>query len=373
MSCRTTIRRLLSFAAVVALLLTAGLAPAGDASWESQRAKKLFETAMDLVDRGKHGLACPMLEESLSLEQGMGTKYYLARCYEQIGRLATAHRLLVEVKEEATKAGRRDRARHANKAAKELAPKVPKLTVMVPAELADSGVLVVTKDGEPLPRAQWGKAVPIDLGEHEIVARQQGSRLAWNQKVWMAKEGETTAIRVPVLDSLRASDEGKPAAAGTDLSQPAPPVSPDRQADDGSVDGLLIGGVVSLVGAAAFIGIFNWAWLEVDSIENDAGFERYLAHFTENEDVCARADEGSEFPDDLGAMSAADVVDSCSRASTMEIVQGVSLVGSIALSGLGIWLISASDTVAGDDEPSEPEVAVHVGDRFSGLVVRGRF
>lgn len=353
------------------LVFAAAPAVAGEQSWESERAKKLFDTAMDLVNRGKHELACPMLEESLSLEQGMGTKYYLARCYEQIGRLAAAHALLLEVAQEAAGAGRTKRARHARQAADELAPKVPRLTVIVPAELAESTSLVVTTDGKALPREAWGKTMLMNLGEHEVVVRQSGSRLAWRTRVWMAKEREAKTVRVPLLDSLRELDQDH--RNDGEVPMPAVPPPSGDGAEDASIDGMLVAGVASAVAAVGFVVVFNVAWAEMGSIKSDAGFDRYRESLFEGDDACESAAEGVEFPNDLGAMSAAEVVDVCDTAASYETVQFVSLAASAVLSGLAIGLIVGSDTVSGEDEPLRPQVAVHLGDRFSGLALQGRF
>jgi hypothetical protein len=356
---------------VVALLAVVSDARAGEQTWQSERAKQLFETAMDLVDRGKHGLACPMLAESLSLDAGMGTKYYLARCYEQIGRLATAHRLLVQVAAEARAAGRRDRARHAARAATALEPKVPSLTVIVPAELRRSSTLLITRDGQPLRRDQWGKAVPIDLGEHEILARQPGSRLAWSHKVWLAQEGEDAEVEVPLIDSLRAPAAAAAASGDGEVSPHRSTLDGD-ETDDG-VDGLLLGGVASLVAAGASAAVLLWAALEVDSIRSDPAFDRYRSRFTDDQDACEQADAGVEFPEDLGAMSAADAADACAKASTFSTVQIVTGITSVAFTGLGIALLAMRPSTDDDDELADLNLTLHGGDHFSGVVLRGRF
>jgi hypothetical protein len=120
--------------------------------------------------------------------------------------------------------------------------------------------------------------------------------------------------------------------------------------EETSVDGRMIAGFASIgVGVAAgAVGL--WAGLEVNSIKEDPGFDRYRSHFTENQDVCAEADDGREFTDDLGAMTAADVRDSCSQAGTMEIVQAVMFPLAAVAAGVGGYLLGTSSLAGGSSD-----------------------
>jgi hypothetical protein len=67
---------------------------------------------MRLVKEGKYADACPKLEESQRQEASLGTQFYLADCYEHVGRTASAWANFVEVA---------DKARMAKENAKEQA------------------------------------------------------------------------------------------------------------------------------------------------------------------------------------------------------------------------------------------------------------
>lgn len=369
----TGIWRSLVCLAAAWLLALPTLAHCAEEEWEHQRAKKLFDTALGLMDRGNFATACPMLEESLRLEVGMGTRYYLARCYEKVGRLASAYRMLLKVAEEADKAGRHAREEHARNQARKLEPRVPQLTVTVPSSLAASKTLVVTLDGSPLPRSEWNRAVPVDLGERNVVARQQGSPLKWERKTWITEEGQRLEVRVPELDSLREPTGARPEGEG---STPGPAGLADEgpdtaePSDKGGVDGLLIAGIGSAALAVTSIVMFNWARAEVEAIESDGGFITYREGFPDGSNVCELATSGYESP---GAPPAAEIADQCDRAESMEVVQGVMLPASIAFSALATVLIVMSDTVSGDDEPDDLNVGLHLGDRSGGLWLRYRF
>jgi hypothetical protein len=346
------------------------------------RAKELFDAALELMDRGTHTTACPMLEESLTLDPGMGTKYYLARCYEKTGRIASAYELLVEVADEAEQAGRADREQHARKQAELLKRKLPRLTVVVPAELAASPTFVVTRDGKELARDRWGKAVPIDLGEHEVVARQQGSRMAWRRKVWITRHKQRAQVEIPVLDSLLSEQQGSAArpAVGDTRPHPVGPVEPGDAAEPAAdgFDELFWGGIGSLVLAAVSVALYNWAFFEVDSIASDEGFQRYRESFTSDEDACEMAEAGRQ-PAAVGALPADQVVELCDSAAPMEVVQGIFLPASIVFGAIGVVLIAVSDTVKSSDEPAEEQdaldvdVGLHWTERATMLQVRGRF
>src|SRR6185369_13042037 len=83
----------------------------------------------------KYAEACPKLEESQRLEPGIGTKFYLADCYEHIDRLASAWALYLESSDEAGDANMKDRAEYARKRAEALQPKLIRLSVQVPDEV----------------------------------------------------------------------------------------------------------------------------------------------------------------------------------------------------------------------------------------------
>lgn len=369
---------------ITVVLSTLGVTQVGQAqSGEQIRAKQLFDAALELMDRSAYSTACPMLEESLSLDPGMGTKYYLASCYEKTGRLASAYRLLQEVAASAKASGKRDRERHARKAARKLVPRLPKLSVVVPAELAASEGLRVTRDRRPLARSQWGRPTAIDLGEHEIMARQKGSSTAWRRKVWITREGQTVTVEIPALDSLKPSDKPKaePTKTETPSNEPesgpswaegtAPP--PPRPEPTGEVDGMLLGGIASIAVAVGAAAVFGWAFAEVTSIAGDEDMARYREGFTAEDDICELAAEG-RVSSAIGSPPPSDVADMCDTASDLEIVQGIMLPTAVGLTTLGVVLIVLSDTAQGDDSPDDDvDVAVHLGPSAGSVQLRLRF
>ena len=86
---------------------------------------------------GHLGEACPKLAESQRLDPATGTMLNLATCYERNGQIASAWVTYKEAATAAQKADQPERAQLARKKAAELEPRLPMLTIVVPAA-ADS-------------------------------------------------------------------------------------------------------------------------------------------------------------------------------------------------------------------------------------------
>src|SRR5258705_13207662 len=95
------------------LLLLAALglssAAARAQSGDSAVAQALFDQAKQLLADGRTAEACPKLEESQRLEPRSGTLINLARCYEQLGRLASAWSKYIEAATSAKASGNTER------------------------------------------------------------------------------------------------------------------------------------------------------------------------------------------------------------------------------------------------------------------------
>lgn len=204
-------------------------------------AQQLFDDAMALVKSGKAAAACPKLEESQTLDPGMGTQFRLAECYEATGRLASAWAVFVEVADAAKQAGRADRERDATARAAVLRPRLPRLKLVVSAATASDAGLELTRDGVPVGKALWGSALPLDPGAHVVTAKALG-KASWTRTV-AVREGAVTELAV-VLEEAPAAPATLSAPVPITVQESAPPPS------NGSVRrtvGLVVGGV-GLVG-----------------------------------------------------------------------------------------------------------------------------
>jgi hypothetical protein len=98
--------------------------------------------------------------------------------------------------------GQPERAQKAAQKLAELTPRLAMLTVQVPKEAASTTGLSIALDGKPVGEAQWGMALPVDVGAHEIVATAPG-RPAWTKQVEVKADGEQVIVTVDLLEPIR--------------------------------------------------------------------------------------------------------------------------------------------------------------------------
>ena len=191
------------------------LAPAAQAADDSA-GRVLFKEGRALANEGKYAEACPKFEESLRLELGVGTQFNLADCWEHIGRLASAQKLFLGAAASAKAAGQTEREQVLRERASALEPRLSKLVIEV---TDDNPKLSVKRDQLPLEPEQFGKAVAVDPGKYEIVARAPGKK-PWKKSVEIAASTPIVTVEVPALEA------SAPAPAAT--PQEAAPKAPAR-------------------------------------------------------------------------------------------------------------------------------------------------
>jgi len=187
-------------------------------------ANALFLEGQALFAAGDYAAACPKFEASLALSRRLGTLMNLARCYERNGQIASAWAFYSEAADLAAKvADQQDRKLRLRIATAQeriaaLAPRLSRLVIDVPPGAAAPG-LAVYRDGVPLPASARGVAIPVDPGDHAIVASAPG-RVPWRQTVTVAPDGDIVRIAVPVLE-LAAPAAAPVAAAASVAAVPA--------------------------------------------------------------------------------------------------------------------------------------------------------
>lgn len=192
---------------VIGAGLLAVVAGARAASAEDKAgAVALFREAGALVDAGQPERACPKYEESLRLYDSVNTRYFLADCYERIGKMASAWAHFLEVAARVHASGDRAKEAKARERAAAVQPKVSRLTVVV--EAASTPGLVVKRDGRPIGPGQWGVPMPVDAGPHVVEASAPGKR-TWTARVEVAPDGATSTLVVrPLQDAPASADAG---------------------------------------------------------------------------------------------------------------------------------------------------------------------
>jgi serine/threonine-protein kinase len=160
-------------------------------------AQALFDDAKAAMARSDWATACPKLEESQRLQPGGGTLLFLGLCREGEGRTATAWAVFNETLSAARRDGRADREKVAKEHIASLAQKLTRLTIKVAGAALEG--LEVRRDGELVPKALFGTAMPVDPGIHSLRATAPGMK-PWQGSVDASAPGATATIEVPPLE-----------------------------------------------------------------------------------------------------------------------------------------------------------------------------
>ena len=193
---------------------------------DSVAAEALFRQAQALFDAGQPVQACPKFAASYRLAPGLGTLMNLARCYETIGKKASAWATWVDVEALAARERQADRQTIAVERLAALEPQLAKLTLDVPIAHRVSD-LVVYRDGARIDPALFGVAVAVDAGEISVRAEAPGHE-PWQRRVDIVDSPGITVVAVPRLTR-------KPAATMAPVPTPrAPAPGPDPRLPVGS-------------------------------------------------------------------------------------------------------------------------------------------
>lgn len=222
---------------------SAGPPVATPAPTREERAEALFQEGKRLFEAGEYAAACAKLAESDALDPTISTLGLLAGCHEREGRLATAWQEYLTTAERAARAGD-SRADFARERAAALEPRLPRLQIKL--ERPEPGVEVL-RDGVAVPAAELGKAIPVDPGVHEIVARAADGRE--RRQTITAQESALALVTVPSFDPPR----------GVAGAQGRGPGGPDARAPEAGAGNArrniaLITGGLGLAGVGVGIG-----------------------------------------------------------------------------------------------------------------------
>ncbi len=221
------------FSLFVGLVLT--LLPAV-ALAQADQALQLFKEGREAMDSKDYNVACAKFEESHALDPRVGTLLNLGLCEESRGRLVRA----LEVWRMAAELGARlDDPRKAEAASKAeaLGARIPKLTLVMPADAPSGAVVRVelgTAPARALTRDELDKPVPVDPGKVTITVEVNGKR---STKVVELAEGASEEVLLEVPSSDGTSTDPDPGAG----------------AGGGGVDGLMIAGFVA--GGVGIVGM----------------------------------------------------------------------------------------------------------------------
>ncbi len=176
------------FASVAVLLVSAS------ASAQSGAADELYKAGIQLIQKNQTAAACEKFQASYSLEPLPSTLTALATCREQEGKTATAYGHFKRVAENEKE--NPDRQKFAADRAKALEPKLIRMTI----DMRDRPKgLTITLDGKEVADAVLGISIPMDPGEHIIIATAPGKK-DWMQKVNLGPSQVANRIDIPALE-----------------------------------------------------------------------------------------------------------------------------------------------------------------------------
>jgi hypothetical protein len=225
-------RRAVAWPCVLACLLAVGSAHAQPAPEDLGAAQALFDSAAALIAEGRHAEACPKLEEVVRLvPDGLGARLRLADCYEKAGKLASAWTAFTFAEEAARRTSDDTRARFARERAQALQPRLLRVRIDVAEATRAVPELVVKRDGRVVRAPEWGVAVPVDAGKHEIVAEAPG-HVTFRAEIDVA----TSEVRVEIPALARDTSTPAPLApAAPPAKETGAPSPPPNMASEGGV------------------------------------------------------------------------------------------------------------------------------------------
>jgi serine/threonine-protein kinase len=221
--------------ACVALVCVVRPAAADATAAQRATAEALFQQAAQLMEQKRFSEACEQFAASQELDPGLGTLLYLADCYEQTGKTASAWALFQEAADGARRAQQADREQIANERAASLKTRLSKLELRVPAAHRVPGLELSVND-TPVPGASWNVPLPMDPGKTRIQARAPGKK-PWIVEVKLANGPASQVVEVAEL-----------ANAPQPLANETASQLSDRLAPDPGATQRTIGYVVGVVG-----------------------------------------------------------------------------------------------------------------------------
>jgi len=346
MRTRSVVASVLTLLASVALPMAVPRPAAAQTTPQDQAvAQSLYDEAKKLMAANKWPDACPKLEESQRLDPTPVTEFYLADCYERVGRTASAWTTFLDLAASEHKNGgtkSQDREKVARDRAASLEPKLSQLVIDVPAAVRVAG-LVVKRDGEAVREGQWGSPLAVDPGKHTVEASAPG-KLPWTTTEDVESPGAQTTVRVEALADAPVVAPPPPMTGGAGLSGgTSPPPLDTTPASPLKTVGLIVGGVG--VAGLAVGGVFGILALSKNSSANSGH--------------CGGSLGGANQCDATGVSLRNQAV-GFGNVSTVAFIAG----GVLAAGGATLWLVAPSGHI---------QAAPAMGQNGGGVLVRGDF
>ena len=323
------------------LAASCGLAllPAVSRADDRATAQRLFEEGQTLFKAGNIAEACAKFDGAAAMVNTPGVRLNLARCWEKLGRTASAWTRYDEALAAAERVGDRAAATAARQGRTALEPRLTKLVISF-TDPSTSGGVEITRDGETLPASVIGSDLPVDPGEHEVGAHAPGFK-PWSTKVTVSGEGTTSRVSIPPLEREPTATPTPPPTTETPAATPAT----DATSASPPSHALAITGLVTAGVGVVGLGLGTYFGLTAESKWHQAN---------RNGNACA----------DAACPSLTQQASNNASASTVLFITG----GVLAAAGVTIWVVAPK---GGSSERAA--LAPIVGPNVAGLGLGGTF
>jgi hypothetical protein len=183
-----------------AIFLLAGAAWAQDGGSAIKDASDIvFNEGVELASKQEYAKAAERFRKAIALRDTLGARIELAKCYEQLGKVASALEQWRHVQTEAAKEPDNPKAQRRRKLASDaipaLEPRLSAIVLEVPESLGKMTGFLIKLDKEPVAAVHWGQTIPADVGDHalEVTALDQ---VPWRKSLQVNAEKETIRIRI---------------------------------------------------------------------------------------------------------------------------------------------------------------------------------
>ncbi|NUP10356.1 MAG: tetratricopeptide repeat protein [Polyangiaceae bacterium] len=207
-------------------------------------AEVLFQKGRAHMEQGDLAKACPIFDESYRLDPAPGTLLNIAACSRTAGKTATAWSQFVEAGRAFKRKGDARRAAFAEKQAAEIEPSLAYVVVRAERPVPK---LVIVRDGTELTTASLETKLPMDPGEHVVIARAEGY-----EEITLRLSAEPRATTDWVIPELVAAKAKTP-----DKGAPVAIVDPPDRGRTQRIAGIVVGsvGLAALTAGAVFVGL----------------------------------------------------------------------------------------------------------------------
>lgn len=185
--------------------------PAADADIE--QARQLFREATALEADGQWAAAVERLKRAVSIKETPGLRYHLAFAEEQLGQLLAArdnYRRADELIRSGISAP--DVEAHLEPALQRIEQRLPRLTVVLPRDVPDAGVVV---DGRPI--ANKTEPIALDPGTHELHVRAP-DRTPFTRRITLAEGSrQQVAVSLPKIPAPTSVESAEASGSGSNV------------------------------------------------------------------------------------------------------------------------------------------------------------